>query len=312
MYNIHPDSAAAGGNHIVSNCPTVGNGILDSGIELVEKCSLAKDLKEPDVTMDFLIYQKAMALTNEMGSTEWLGYLKGFPTENGFHIDGMVIPKQTVDSVSVEVDEGLTDDDIIGTIHSHHGMGAFFSGTDHDYIGSNNPVMLVITSNGSAKCAVRHTLACGNFILIDAEFEVLHADNPEIKEFITDALTKVTKKVFTYVHNNFSGYGAYGFPNNYFMQGKTFVPGVGYLENNDPRAKEYNTGKATEYENRFAYGNQANVTPYAAGDNQGIFDTSKDGWTNEEWVAYMNDQGGDISITDLTPTELAADYDNWA
>lgn len=274
MYHFYSDYGDVKAGHgVLSNCPTVGNGILDSGIELIEKCSLAKNIDEPDVTMDFLIYQKAMALTSEMGDTEWLGYLKGFPTEDGYHIDSMVIPKQTVDSVSVEVDEGLTDNDIIGTIHSHHGMGAFFSGTDHDYIGSNNPVMLVITSKGDAKCAVRHTLACGNFILIDAEFEVLHTDNPEIKEFITDALTKVTKKVFTYVHTNY-GYGPYGLQNSFF-QGKTFVLGHGYLDNDDPRVKEQDKQKALEYGNRFAYDKADNDIPdilstYQMGDNQKI------------------------------------------
>lgn len=306
MYNIHPNNyqgIAQGGQHILSNCPTVGSGILESGIELVDKCSLAKDIKEPDVTMDFLIYQKAMALTNEMGSIEWLGYLKGFQTEGGYHIDGMVIPKQTVDSVSVEVDEGLTDDDIIGTIHSHHGMGTFFSSTDHDYIGSNNPVMLVIASNGSAKCAVRHTLACGNFILVDADFEVLHNDNPEIKDFITDALTKVTKKVSVY--NNFSGYGAYGFQNN-FMPGKTFIVGIGYLDNDDPRVKEHDAKLAKGINDRFAYGNQLNQDTYSQGDNQGVLDIGKEEWTNEDWVAYIN--GGNPDV----PTELVADYDNWA
>ena len=308
MYNIHPENyqGIAVGQHILSNCPTVGSGILDSGIELIEKCSLAKDIKEPDVTMDFLVYQKAMALTSEMGNIEWLGYLKGFPTEDGYHIDGMVIPKQTVDSVSVEVDEGLVDNDIIGTIHSHHGMGTFFSNTDHDYIGSNNPIMLVIASNGNAKCAVRHTLACGNFILIDADFEVLHIDNPEIKDFITDALTKVTKKVFVY--NNLSGYGAYGFQNN-FIPGKTFVPGSGYLDNNDPKVKEYDAKKAVEYENSFAYGNQG--VPYSQGDNQGVLNNSREDWTNEDWVAYLNNDGTKISNPDM-PMELSADYDNWA
>jgi proteasome lid subunit RPN8/RPN11 len=249
-----------------------------------------------------------MALTNEMGGTEWLGYLKGFPTEDGFHIDGMVIPKQTVNSVSVEVDEGLTDEDIIGTIHSHHGMGAFFSSTDNDYIGSNNPVMLVITSNGSAKCAVRHTLACGNFMLIDAEFEVLHADNPEIKEFITDALTKVTKKVYV---NQYTGYQAYGWQNNY-MPGKTFVPGEGYIDSNDPKALAFRAGKALEYGNNFAYNNQdiKNYGTYSQGDNQNKPNTEKNEWTDEEWVAYMN-EGRGTPNPDL-PVELIADWNNWA
>ena len=188
---------------------------LSSGLKVVEKCSLAKDLEDPEVSMDFIVMQKALAMTQEMGSKEWLGYLKGFPTEDGFHIDDIFIPKQTVTSSDVDEIERVVDADIVGTIHSHHNMGTFFSGTDHDYIGGNNPVMIVIDSKGNTKCAVRAKLQCGNYILLEAELTVLYADNPEIKEFITANKDKITEKVYTWVspylnNPNFPYYNQYG------------------------------------------------------------------------------------------------------
>lgn len=169
---------------------------LSSGLKVVEKCSLAKDLEDPEITMDFIVMQKALAMTQEMGSREWLGYVKGFPTEKGFHIDEILIPKQTATYSDVEDIERVTDEDIIGTIHSHHTMGTFFSGTDHDYIGANNPVMIVIDSKGNTKAAVRAKLQCGNYILLEAELTILYADNPEIKDFVTVSKSKIAEKVY--------------------------------------------------------------------------------------------------------------------
>ena len=171
---------------------------LSSGLKVIEKCSIAKDFADPEVSMDFIVMQKALAMTQEMGSKEWLGYLKGFPTEDGFHVDDILVPKQTVSSADVDEIERVVDTDIVGTIHSHHNMGTFFSGTDHDYIGGNNPVMIVIDSKGNTKCAVRAKLQCGNYILLEAELTVLYADNPEIKEFIAANKDKITEKVYVW------------------------------------------------------------------------------------------------------------------
>jgi hypothetical protein len=174
---------------------------LSSGLKMIEKCSLAKDFKDPEVTIDFLVMQKALAMTQVMDKKEWLGYLKGFKTEDGFHIEDIVIPRQVVTSCDVDEIERVADNDIIGTVHSHNTMGTFFSSTDHDYIGANNPVMVVVDSKGNSKCAVRATLQCGNFILLDAELTVIYTDSPEIVEFITANKDKITEKV--YVFNNY-------------------------------------------------------------------------------------------------------------
>jgi hypothetical protein len=182
-----------------------GDGCLESGIKMIDECGLAKNFGKADVTIDDYIFRLAMAMTIEMGSTEWLGYLLGHSTKTGYHINGISIPVQTVSST--EVDEIETPDDkrIIGTVHSHHHMGAFFSGTDTKYIGGNNELMVVLTSKGESKCAVRYTLECGHVFLKEANLEVLHVDDQKIKDFVEAAKKNIKRKSYTPYYQSYQG-----------------------------------------------------------------------------------------------------------
>jgi len=64
---------------------------------------------------------------------EWLALLTGERSEGGLlvEIDGMIIPQNQERSVAqVILPEGDEPERVVGVIHSHHGMGATFSGID--------------------------------------------------------------------------------------------------------------------------------------------------------------------------------------
>lgn len=78
---------------------------------------------------------------------EWLALLVGTRSPNGLTItvDSLRVPLQergTVDCALVK-QESL-DADVVGVVHSHHSMRAFFSTTDHDTLNPRFPVSLVV------------------------------------------------------------------------------------------------------------------------------------------------------------------------
>jgi len=78
---------------------------------------------------------------------EWIALLIGKRSENGLDITvtDIKVPQQERGYASCELanPEPLTED-IIGVIHSHHSMGAFFSKTDHDELNPRFPMSLVV------------------------------------------------------------------------------------------------------------------------------------------------------------------------
>jgi len=82
---------------------------------------------------------------------EWAIWLTGEKVENGrYHIDNYIIPKQKRAISTVDIEENIPDNsNIIGVIHSHHRMGAFFSGTDTTELNPLYPLSIVIATPGS-------------------------------------------------------------------------------------------------------------------------------------------------------------------
>lgn len=98
-----------------------------------------------------LAKKKIETLMKMYPSQEWLGYMIGNidRVERIVMIDDLVIPQQRANSVTVADVEYSWDEghNIVGVIHSHHNMGAFFSGTDDNYINQNHDVSIVVAHN---------------------------------------------------------------------------------------------------------------------------------------------------------------------
>ncbi len=173
----------------------------EAEIEVIPSCGTAP--KSLPVTVGPVAQAKFTALMKEYPRIEWLAYLVGDPATR--HITDIVIPEQEVTAVNVFVgNQGVTEQ-TIGVIHSHHGMGNGFSGTDHEYINGNHDISLCIANNGIAG-QVRIPTQCGKFVIVDADVSI-PVEGFDETPFITEAKKLIKPKTFTYPQNNFTGVG---------------------------------------------------------------------------------------------------------
>ena len=160
------------------------------------------------VHVEPLVKSKADALLEKYPSQEWLGYLIGDVDEDDeFYIRDMVIPVQEADSSSVEVKEYPEDvQNIIGVMHSHHNMGAFFSGVDDEFINANHAVSIVVT-NKEWKITGRIKTPCGEAKRVEAEMDIVNPPVDGMDDFLKVADSNVKKKEWG-GQAGFVGYGA--------------------------------------------------------------------------------------------------------
>jgi len=165
----------------------------DSGID-DEICPALRDELTASLIIPPEIWNVIQELTEEINS-EWLGYLKGDFLNDGFvlNVKEIIIPEQEVTGVSVTVKEDI--DDVQGVVHSHSNMGVFFSGTDDNYINTNNAFSLVVNKDGKHKAIARIKLNCGFYIRKECNVEILRNVS---KKFIKKALKKIKKKKYKY------------------------------------------------------------------------------------------------------------------
>lgn len=95
-----------------------------------------------------LLAELVGTLDREAGE-EWLVFLHGQREEGGliYLVDGITVPPgQKRHSSEVELPETREEADLIGVLHSHHSMGAFFSGTDKTKLNPKYDLSIVISS----------------------------------------------------------------------------------------------------------------------------------------------------------------------
>ncbi len=205
-----------------------GEKCWNTEVERVKSCELA-DKAELVVVLPSTLHRKVAALSESMDGKEWLGYLVGKEEPAGmFTVTQIDVPKQTVTSSHVDVDEPSLRKDVIGTLHSHHNMGAFFSGTDDEYIGANHVVMVVYSTKDGYKAQVKRELKCGAFVYRDAELRVTVPNPPDLAQFVTDAKKNISEYVYVPPVATQGGYPFY----------QRWIAGVGWGRNQD-RTKLY-------------------------------------------------------------------------
>lgn len=162
--------------------------LLSRGCEVCEEQS-------PAILVKPHVDAKIRAITNALESHEWLGYLLGTKQDDLYFVDNLYVPKQTVKLATVEVEERYTAPNILGTVHSHHGMGAFFSGPDKDMAANHD--ITVVTSGRETKAKARVVVPCGRYTLMDAEYIVDHPTPRGVKQFAQEAVNKFTFYTYT-------------------------------------------------------------------------------------------------------------------
>lgn len=110
---------------IVKNCPTctASVGQIELPINLIQEITGA--VKDP---------------------LEWAIILHGTKSDDWLNVrvERFSIPPQKREKTTVDIEEHPIEEDVVGVIHSHHGMGAFFSQTDVDTLNPNYPVSIVV------------------------------------------------------------------------------------------------------------------------------------------------------------------------
>lgn len=179
----------------------------DSGLQIISACSKAP--ANITVFITPTVKKKIDLLMAKYQNREWLAYLTG----KDLTVDDMVVPKQVATSTSVSNIEFPAEfkDKIIGVIHSHHTMGSFFSGTDHEYINGNHDISIVVSKN-DIKGQVRWNTPCGGKMVVPAKVKIFLATTFNEEEFLASADKLIlAPEPVNYTHNrNWSWSNRYG------------------------------------------------------------------------------------------------------
>ena len=184
-------------------------------IDTISACSKAPEMIL--IWFNILAKKKMDTLMGKYKSLEWLAYLIGEKiNDKEYVIEDLFIPKQEVSSARVDNIECENFNDLkqIGVIHSHHGMGNGFSGTDHEFINQNHNVSLCVSKTG-INGQVRWKTPCGALKIVENVKTKLKIDFDFDKEaFLKKADEVISTKTYThtpirqiprYVQNNVCG-----------------------------------------------------------------------------------------------------------
>ncbi len=169
-----------------------------SDVEIVEKtCPHLTGKSNIFLSKDAMF--KILYLLDKFPEKEWMGLLTGRKENEGYLVENIIIPPQKNTSVHTEMEndavievERGTYSNIIGWIHSHNKMSAFFSAEDRE-TASRNDVSIVVNNNMEFDALVRIKLPCGHIGLIKGEIKLQKDEEMEriIKENIKDDINVI-------------------------------------------------------------------------------------------------------------------------
>lgn len=137
--------------------------------EVTGKCPLNPVV--PSILMDAQMWDCFIKCTREY-DTEWIALLIGSIGQDSNGVPAYIItkfyfPPQTASGAHVDVPTGVVPKpNTIGAIHSHVGMGVFWSETDKAH--SNWPVEIVVNRKEEYKALSRYQLKCGEWAKSDS------------------------------------------------------------------------------------------------------------------------------------------------
>lgn len=116
--------------------------------QTVTNCPVTSGSTGRVIIPPILLAELVGTLDREEGE-EWLVLLHGKREEGGltYRVERITVPpEQKRDSSEVELPDMVEEPDLIGVLHSHHSMGAFFSGTDKTKLNPKYDLSIVISS----------------------------------------------------------------------------------------------------------------------------------------------------------------------
>lgn len=136
---------------------------------------------------------KMNTLMKEYKHIEWLAYLLGKKKSEAYFVDDIYIPEQTVTPGDVEniICPEYNNLPIIGVIHSHHGMGTGFSGTDHEFVNDNHDISIVI-AHGKIAGQARWQTPCGALKILPVKIKPVYELDFNEEGFLEAVKDKIT------------------------------------------------------------------------------------------------------------------------
>lgn len=172
-------------------------GFWEVKIDCVTECS--KVNTEVEAHFKPIVRPKVQILMEKFTGIEWLVYLIG---EKKFEDDKLIFTINDIHIPIQKVSSGLVWDvecaeyntlQIVGVMHSHHGMGTGFSPTDHDFVNSNHNLSLVI-SNKQIAGQARIETPCGAIKIVE-NVTIKHLiDNNFDKKGFEKEIAKINQK----------------------------------------------------------------------------------------------------------------------
>jgi len=178
----------------------------ETEIDMVPSCSKAPETV--DIFISPLAKDKIEYLMDKFKDIEWLAYLMG----EGTNVEDIYVPKQKVSPGSVtDIDSSICNKiPIIGVIHSHHGMGNGFSGTDNAWINQNNDISLCISKEG-INGQMRWKTPCGSLKIVKAIVKLKIDVEYDRKAFDKMIEENIEKEVYIFPKSNakYVNHGSY-------------------------------------------------------------------------------------------------------
>lgn len=150
---------------------------------------------------------------------EFTVYLIGQKQKEGndYIVEDIYIPKQEVTSVDATIDDHYFPPRVIGILHSHHTMGAFFSGTDEKYVNNNYYSVSIVIAKSKQdpkqqlgffdyKAIAWYDTPCGGKVRKEVEIGILTPAELQPSE---EELQRIQKQqVVLYPHQHYTRYHA--------------------------------------------------------------------------------------------------------
>ncbi len=149
--------------------------------EKIEPCVMdCPIVKEQSIFIKPELWYALVELTKRTDN-EFLVFLLGNLERK--EITDLYFPKQTVSPTLCSALPGEMLPNTIGALHSHVGMGAFFSQTDKDHM--HAPLEIVINRRAEYACLVETTLDCGRTARVKGKIYFIHPDYHERLKEVT-------------------------------------------------------------------------------------------------------------------------------
>lgn len=201
------------------------------------------DSAKPTVEMPHEMFLQWIHLTHAF-DTEWIAYLKGRlrPEDSVWVIESMYFPKQKANGAHVDAEDEKIEDGVIGSVHSHVGMKAFFSTEDEKHF--NHTIEIVVNREAEVECCVRKQLECGRFSRVKTKVMLTGCDEEVKHGVILNVMASAAKC---------------GFPTKAIALAHAVItqtgPLVEDLRSKLTRQTDYSTYTGTDY-NRSSAGSQ--------------------------------------------------------